>query len=128
MKFNVNQTLRLLSRIKRLLSDNACLLYSSSIVPLVFDHADTMRHIQRAGKMDRCSSRVACRPSLACAHVFCPLFCRSPKIRGNSRSIKLGYFMCKYSLPLPTLLLNLRPHFKNEFDLFHHPFTSDWED
>ena len=91
----------------------ACLLYSSSPVLLVFDHADTVR--QTAGKIDRYSSCVACPQSLACAHVFCRLllFVLSPRIRGNSRSIKLGYFMCKSYLPVLTLLLNLRPHLKN---------------
>ena len=36
--------------------------------------------------------------------------------------------MCKSYLPVLTLLLNLRPHLKNEFYLFHHPFTSAWQD
>ena len=72
----------------------------------------------------RCSSRVACRPSLACAHVFCPLFCRSPKIRDKSRSIKLGYFVCKFCLPVLTLLLNLHPYFKHEFDLHNYSYAA----
>ena len=55
-------------------NQSTCLLYSSSHVLLVFDHAETIRHIQTAGKMDRYSSRVACRQILACVHVFCRSF------------------------------------------------------
>ena len=45
----------------------------------------------------KCSSCVSSK-SCACASSL-SLFCRSPKIRDNAQSIKLGYFKCNISLP-----------------------------